>query len=88
MKNDPLTLLLNLVLAVLVVAAVGFAFLSMTRERDLRQFTMTATTINNNLARANALLNDVAAYNATAKSPELAHIIQAAQGQPAQPAAH
>ena len=75
MKNDTTTTLLNFMLAVLVILGVVFALMTMSRTRELRQLSLGAATANNNIMRANALLNDVAAYNATAKSPELAHAI-------------
>jgi hypothetical protein len=84
MKNDPMTTFLNFVLAVLVVLGVVFALLTMSRERELRLLTTNATIAQTTLARANALLNDTANYNAKAQSPELTRIIQAAQ----KPATH
>ena len=89
MKNDMTTTLLNFVLAVLVILCVVFALGSIWRTRDLRQMQMQLQRqIQNNQAKgvvAQALLADVANYNATAKSPELTQLIQAAQA-PAQPA--
>ena len=75
MKNDTTTTLLNFVLAVLVILGVVFALMTMSRTRELRQLSLAAAAANNNIMRANALLNDVANYNATAKSPELNHAI-------------
>lgn len=80
--------MLNFVLYVLVILCVVFAVWSMWRTRDLRQL-QTSLQVQMQRAqtttvRAQALLNDVITYNATAKSPELAQIIQSAQNpQPA-----
>jgi hypothetical protein len=83
MKTDTTTLVLNFVLAVLVILGVLFGVLSMNRQRDLRMLSTNATIANNALLRAQALANDAAAYNATAKSPELARILNAIQPKPA-----
>jgi hypothetical protein len=83
MKSDTTTTVLNFVLAALVILGVTFALLTMSRTRELRQLTVNATLANNALMRAQSLANDTAAYNATAKSPELARILQAAQSKPA-----
>ena len=79
MKNDLTTTLLNLALAALVILGVLFAILSMNYTRQLRQLTTAAAQANQNLVKAQSLANDVAAYNATAKSPELTRILQAVQ---------
>jgi uncharacterized membrane protein YcaP (DUF421 family) len=79
MKSDLTTTLLNFALAVLVILGVVFALLSITRQRELRQLTANATIANAALTRAQGLANDTAAYNATAKSPELTRILQAIQ---------
>jgi hypothetical protein len=83
MKNDLTTTLLNLALAALVILGVLFAILSMMRARELRDLTNAATAANQNLVRAQSLANDVAAYNATVKNPDLARILQAVQTKPA-----
>ena len=83
MKNDTTTTVLNFVLAALVILGVGFAILSMKRTRELRQLSLNATIANSALMRAQGLANDVAGYNATAKSPELTRILQAIQPKPA-----
>ena len=83
MKNDTTTTLLGFVLAILVVAGVVFAYMAMTQSSTLRKmqpavqgeiqrFQMAS-------AKAQSLLNDVIAYNNTAKSPELQQIIQSVQ---------
>jgi hypothetical protein len=79
MKNDTTTTLLNFVLSALVILGVVFALLTMSRTRDLRTLSVNATVANSNIMRINALLNDVVAYNATAKSPELTKAIQVLQ---------
>lgn len=83
MKNDTTVTLLNFVLAVLVILGVVFAWFAMSNARDLRNLTMGAAAANNNIMRVNALFNDVVAYNATAKSPELAKTISLLQPKPA-----
>jgi hypothetical protein len=79
MKSDLTTTLLNFALAVLVILGVVFALLSITRQRELRQLTANATIANTALMRAQGLANDTAAFNATAKSPELTRILQSIQ---------
>jgi len=83
MKNDTTTTVLNFVLAALVILGVVFALLAMNRTRELRQLSLNATVANSGLMRAQALANDVSAYNATAKSPELTRILQGIQPKPA-----
>jgi len=82
MKNDTTTTVLNFVLAALVILGVVFALLNIWRTRDLRhmQVTLQAQMQRSQVtsARAQALLNDVITYNATAKNPELAQLIQIA----------
>jgi hypothetical protein len=79
MKNDTTTTVLNFVLAVLVILGVAFALLTMNRTRELRTLSAAALQANNNLMRAQGLANDVLAYNATAKSPELTRILNSIQ---------
>ena len=79
MKCDTTTTVLNFILAVLVLLGVVFALLSITRTREFRQLTTNATLANNALMRAQGLANDTAAYNASAKSPELTRILQSIQ---------
>ena len=90
MKNDTTTTLLNFVLAVLVILGVAFALMSMSRTREVRQMQtslqLEMQKVQAGSMKAQALLNDVIAYNATAKNLELQQIIQSAQA-PAQPAA-
>jgi len=90
MKNDTTTTLLNFALAVLVVLSVVFAYLAMTRTGSLRKMQPALQSEMQNFqvasVKAQSLLNDVIAYNATAKNQELQQIIQSVQT-PAQPAA-
>ena len=83
MKNDATTTLLNFVLYALVIFCVIFAVWSMWRVRDLKQMEPRVQAhvqmVQAKKATAMALLNDVIAYNANAKSPELAQIIQSAK---------
>ena len=88
MKNDTTTTALNFVLAALVIFGVMFALLNIWRTRDLRQMQTALQTqmqiAQVTSARAQSLLNDVIAFNATAKSPELDQIIKSAEApQPA-----
>jgi hypothetical protein len=90
MKNDTTTTVMNFVLAALVILGVVFALLAMNRTRELRQMQtglqIQMQRVQSGSIKVQALLNDVITYNTTAKSPELAQIIQAAQT-PQQPAA-
>jgi hypothetical protein len=79
MKSDTTTTVLNYILAVMVILGVVFALLGMTRQRELRALTTNATTANAMLMRAQGLANDAAAFNISAKNPELARILQAVQ---------
>lgn len=83
MKSDTTTTVLNFILAVLVILGVVFALLSMTRAREFKMLSTNATLANNALMRAQGLANDTAAYNASAKSPELARLLQSIQPKPA-----
>ena len=79
MKSDTTTLVLNFVLAALVILGVVFAVLAMNRTRDLRLLTSQASQCQSALVKAQALANDTATYNVTAKSPELTKILNAIQ---------
>jgi len=79
MKNDLTTTFLNLVLAVLVILGVIFALLAMNRTHKLRALQFKAQVAQINFMRAQALANDATSFNATAKSPELAQILQNAR---------
>jgi hypothetical protein len=82
MKNDSTTTVLNFVLAALVILGVVFALLNIWRTRDLRhlQVTLQAQMQRSQVtaAKAQQLLSDTITFNATAKNPELAQIIQSA----------
>ncbi len=79
MKSDTTTTVLNFILAALVILGVVFALLSIMRTREFRQLTANATVANNTMMRAQGLANDAAAYNVSAKSPELTRILQSVQ---------
>ncbi len=79
MKSDMTTTALNFILAALVLLGVVFALLSMTRTREFRMLTTNATLANSALMRAQGLASDTAAYNASAKSPELNRILQSVE---------
>ena len=79
MKSDTTTTVLNFILAALAIFGVIFALLSINRTREFRQLTNNAALANNALLRAQGLANDTTAFNVTAKSPELARILQSIQ---------
>jgi len=84
MKSDTTTTALNFILAMLVILGVVFASMSIMRTRELRQLQIRAQVAQLNFMRAQALANDVAAFNATAKNPELTKILLSIQApQPA-----
>jgi hypothetical protein len=87
MKNDTTTTVLNLVLGVLALAGVLFALLAILRIRDFRTLQLPAAQANANMMQAQALINDVAAYNQKFPSPELGKLIQPTPATPAKPAA-
>ena len=84
MKNDLTTTFLNFVLAVLIFCCVAFAILGMYRTQQLRSLQIAVQQAQNGMLRAQALANDVVAYNAQAKSPELNQILQSALTPPQQ----
>lgn len=86
MKNDITTVLLNFILAVLVIFGVVFALLAITHQRNIRSLQINAAIAANELSRAEKLALETAAYNTSAKSPELTAILQSVQAKPA--AAH
>jgi hypothetical protein len=79
MKNDLTTTFLNLALVFLVMLSVGFTLLIVWREPKVPAYTARAVQDNNNLVKINQVLNEAAAYNATAHDPELSRILQSAQ---------
>lgn len=80
MKSDTTTTALNFTLAALVILGVVFAIMNIFTTHELRQLQSSlqirAQMAQVNIMRAQALANDVMTYNATAKSPELAKILQ------------
>ena len=90
MKNDATTTLLNFVLAVLVILSLVFAGFYVYRTHVALQLQSKLQTESQmtqaGFQRIQALMNEVVAYNSTAKNPELAQIIQSIQS-PQQPAA-
>jgi hypothetical protein len=88
MKSDTTTTALNFTLAALVILGVVFAIMNIFRTHELRKLQSSlqirAQVAQVNIMRAQALANDVTAYNATARSAELAKILQGAMApQPA-----
>jgi len=83
MKNHFTTTFLNVILGFLVLLSVGFTYLVIHREPEVADAAAEARQDNSNLVKVNAILNDTAAYNATAHDPELAHILLIAQEKPA-----
>ena len=87
MKSDTFTTVLNFVLAVLVILGVTFGLLAMNRARSNRLVTPVAMQANAKAMMIQSLINDVNAYNAQAKSPEVTRILQtlqtSIQGKPA-----
>ena len=72
-----------------VILGVVFALMSFSRVRELRsnatRVQVKAQQVNLAMQRAQGLLNDAIIYNNTAKSQEMAQIIQSAQAAPAAP---
>ena len=91
MKNDSTTMFLNIVLAALVMLGVLFALLNIWRTSDLRHLNSVLQVQMQRFqgagAKAQMLLNDTIQYNASAKNPELAQIIQSALAPAPAPAA-
>ena len=83
MKNDSTTTFLNLVLAMLVILCMLFGIRSIWQTHKQRNAQIVANFQLQNFqvasVRAQALLNDTIQFNATAKSPELAQIIQSVE---------
>jgi hypothetical protein len=79
MKNDITTTFLNFLLVILAICCVGLAILNLMRTHQLGQLQTQAASAQMVGQRAQALANDVANYNASAKSPELNQILQSIQ---------
>jgi hypothetical protein len=83
MKSDTTNTVLNFVLAVLVISGVFFALWTIQRTREFREFSPVAAQANNKFLMMQSFVNDVGAYNAQAKSPEIARMLQSLQPKPA-----
>ena len=79
MKNDTTTTFLNFILAALVIFGVFITILNMHDTHTLPIMNSKA----NFIARVQALAVDTANYNAQAKNPDLARILQAVEAKPA-----
>jgi hypothetical protein len=79
MKNDLTMTFLNLALSGLVLLSVGFTLLVILREPKVPRYAAVAMQYNNNLSKVKQVLIDTAAYNATARDPDLERILQSAQ---------
>jgi hypothetical protein len=83
MKCELTNSILTFALGALAVAGVIFALQTVSHTHELRSLTVQATIANNNLLQAQALVNDVIAYNQKTPSPELTKMLQAIQAKPA-----
>ena len=83
MKSDKNTTILNFLLGALVLLGVYFTLIGIWHTHKFQQLTYNAPIANNTLLRAQGLANDAAAYNVSAKSPELTRILQSVQPKPA-----
>ena len=83
MKNDLTTTFLNFVLAMLVFLTVGFGMLTILREPKLAKNAELVRQVQTRMTLIQALANETAAYNVTARSTELAGILQTVEQKPA-----
>jgi hypothetical protein len=83
MKNDNLTTVLNLALAVLAILGVIFALQTIFRTRELRSLQMQATQANGYRMAVEALANDAIAYSKQNPNSDILRIVQPAQAKPA-----
>jgi hypothetical protein len=83
MKNDNITTVLNLVLAVLAILGVIFALQTIFRTRELRSLQMQATQANGYRMAVEALANDAIAYSKQNPNSDILRILQPAQAKPA-----
>jgi len=83
MKCELTNSILTFALGALAVAGVIFALQTVSHTHELRSLTVQATIANNNLLQAQALVNDVIAYNQKTPSPELTKMLQTIQAKPA-----
>ncbi len=83
MKSDTTNTVLNLVLAVLVISGVFFALWTIQRTRQFRALNPVAIQANAKLMMMQSFVNDVGAYNAQVKSPEITRMLQPLLTKPA-----
>jgi len=83
MKNDNITTLLNLVLAVLAILGVIFALQTIFRTRELRSLQMQATQANGYRMAVESLANDAVAYSKQNPNSEILRILQPPPAKPA-----
>ena len=83
MKNDNITTLLNLVLAVLAILGVIFALQTIFRTRELRSLQMQATQANGYRMAVESLANDAVVYSKNNPNSDILRILQPAQAKPA-----
>jgi hypothetical protein len=76
MKNDPMTTLLNFVLALLVIAAVGCAYLAIKRTGEQRNLSPITMQVNSKVMMVQSLISDVYNYNQQEKNPDIAKMLQ------------
>ena len=76
MKNDNITTVLNLALAVLAILGVIFALQTIFRTRELRSLQMQATQANGYRMAVESLANEALAYSKNNPNPELLRILQ------------
>jgi hypothetical protein len=83
MKCETTNSVLTFVLGVFVVAAAFLVIRTGIQTHQMRQITGVNDAEKNYLIQAQALLNDVTAYNQKNSSPELTKILQIVQTKPA-----
>jgi hypothetical protein len=83
MKSDTTNTVLNFVLAVLVISGVFFALWTIQRTREFRALNPVAIQANAKLMMMQSFVNDVSAYNAQVKSPEISRMLQPLLTKPA-----
>ncbi|HEX7652485.1 MAG TPA: hypothetical protein VF607_03195 [Verrucomicrobiae bacterium] len=76
MKNDTATTFLNFVLIVMVVTCLAVTYFTIHNIHELRGMQAAMTQVNSKAMMAQSLVNDVANFNAQAKNPDLAKILQ------------
>ena len=83
MKNDNITTVLNLVLAVLAILGVVFALQTIFRTREFRSLQVQATQANAYSMGVEALANDTFAYSQKNPNADILRILQLIQAKPA-----